>query len=90
MSHQYIAAKGDTVNTIEPPWVKFPGFPPGDGFWRHSGEIWFKEVWEPYWEALSSEGRERYLEQWAVPKVWRDFYFDRKFQQWLDSVDDDK
>ena len=75
-------------NEIEPPWVAFPGYPPGDGFWRQSGENWLRYIWEPYWNALSPERKKEYLEKWMVPKEWHDFYFDQSFNQWLHSVDE--
>ncbi len=73
---------------IVPPWVKYPGFPPGDPFWRQSGEIWFVYVWEPYWNSLTATQQEEYLKTWNVPSEWWDFYFDPEFRAWLDTVDD--
>jgi hypothetical protein len=64
------------------------GYGPGDGFWRQSGEAWIKEVWEPYYGSLSEAAQNEYLRRWNVPDDWRTFYFDKEFQQWLDSVDD--
>lgn len=74
---------------IPPPWVKHPAFPPGDFFWRDAGEPWLKEVWEPYWNSLSAEGREEYLKRWKVPDNWRMLYFNPEFRAWLDSVDEE-
>ncbi len=74
---------------IEPPWVKYPGFPPGDGFWRQAGEAWLTYVWQPYWDSLKDEQRDVYLERWNVPKEWRSYYFDTDFQQWLAEIDDE-
>lgn len=73
---------------IEPPWVKYPGYGPGDGFWRQSGEAWFAHVWEPFWNALNQEQQEEYLKHWNVPEKWKQFYFDKSFMKWLESTDD--
>lgn len=73
---------------INPPWVMYPGYPPGDTFWRQSGEAWFNFVWRPYWESLSSVEQEDYLRRWKVPDVWRSFYFNPDFQKWLESTDE--
>jgi|HubBroStandDraft_4_1064222.scaffolds.fasta_scaffold789625_1 hypothetical protein len=75
---------------IPPPWDKYPGFAPADPFWRQSGEAWFKDVWEPFYNCLSEVDQREYLERWKVPELWRMFYFDKAFQQWLDTVDDDE
>jgi hypothetical protein len=58
---------------IEPPWIKFPGYPPPDGFWRQSGEYWLHDVWAPFWKSLNAEDRESYLKKWNVPNVWKCF-----------------
>ena len=79
----------DLPNEVPPPWVKYPGYGPGDGFWRQSGEGWLKDVWQPYFESLNEEQQRVYLMRWSVPQDWRSFYFDREFQAWLNTVDDD-
>lgn len=76
------------LDEIEPPWIKYPGYPPGDTFWRQSGELWFSLVWRPYWQSLNIEQQAGYLSKWKVPDVWRDFYFDHEFQQWLLTTDE--
>jgi hypothetical protein len=81
-------ARGDDEE-VEPPWVAHPGYPPGDGFWRQSGETWFTLVWEPYWQALTLEKRKQYLDRWKVPADWEKYYFDDDFQRWLSSADDE-
>lgn len=73
---------------IVPPWIIYPDYPPGDGFWRQSGENWLQFVWLPYWQSLPSQEQEQYLMRWKVPEVWRTYYFNADFKQWLDSVDD--
>jgi len=73
---------------IEPPWIKYPGYPPADPFWRQSGELWFALVWLPHWQSLNVKQQADYLNKWKVPDVWRDFYFDQAFQQWLCSTDE--
>jgi len=84
-----MAMGADVPEEIQPPWIKYPGYGPGDGFWRQSGEAWLKDVWQPYFDSLSEELQRAYLMRWKVPQDWRDFYFDREFQSWLDTVDDD-
>jgi hypothetical protein len=74
---------------IPPPWIKYPGYGPGDGFWRQSGEAWFKDVWEPFYLSLSDQQQKEYLARWNAPPDWQKFYFDKEFQAWLDTVDDD-
>lgn len=41
--------QGQDPLEIAPPWVKYPGYSPGDAFWRQSGEYWYAYVWMPYW-----------------------------------------
>ena len=76
------------VTEIVPPWIKYPGYAPADTFWRQSGEAWFCYVWEPFWKNLSFQEQEQYLQKWHVPEVWKNFYFDSKFQEWLISTDE--
>lgn len=73
---------------IIPPWVMYPGYHPGDTFWRQSGEIWFTSQWKPYWDSLSTGQQESYLLKWNVPFEWKAFYFDEDFQKWLESTDE--
>lgn len=73
---------------VEPPWIKYPGFPPGDIFWRQSGEAWFAYAWEPYWKSLTLPEQAGYLKKWNVPEIWWEFYFDPEYQAWLESTDD--
>lgn len=72
---------------IEAPWIKYPGYPPGDTFWRQSGELWFSLLWLPYWQSLDAQQQTDYLNKYNVPDVWRDYYFDQEFQEWLRSTD---
>ena len=73
---------------VEPPWIKYPGYPPGDSFWRQSGENWFFLLWEPFWKSLNPTEQEKYLAKWNVPKEWKLYYFDSSFREWLETVDD--
>lgn len=66
----------------------FAGYPPGDCFWRQSGEIWFHQVWKPFWDSLSVSQQQEYLDRWKVPNEWKNFYFNDDFQKWLASTDD--
>lgn len=77
------------LEEVLPPWKQFPGYPPGDLFWRQSGEIWFYYVWKPYWDSLNQIEQESYLEYWSVPNVWKDYYFDPEWQKFLESCDED-
>jgi hypothetical protein len=72
-----------------PPWIKYPDYSPGDGFWRQSGESWLRDVWEPFYRTLSEQQKSEYLTRWNVPWDWQKFYFDKDFRDWLDTVDDD-
>jgi hypothetical protein len=71
---------------IPPPWIQYPGYPPGDTFWRQTGEAWFTEVWRPYWERLRPDEQAAYLERWNVPEAWR-LYCNPDFARWLEDVD---
>lgn len=73
---------------VEPPWIKYPGYPPGDPFWRQTGENWFLLFWEPFWKSLTIGEQEEYLAKWAVPKEWELYYFDSSFREWLESIDE--
>lgn len=79
---------GEQPREIEPPWAKYPGYPPGDTFWRQTGEAWLTWVWRPYWDSLDAAHKSAYLERWRVPEVWSRYYFDEDFAQWLESVDE--
>jgi len=74
---------------IPPPWVEYPAYGPGDTFWRQTGEPFMALVWEPYYTSLSEAEQEAYLVRWKVPEEWQDFYFDKKFREWLESTDED-
>lgn len=74
---------------VEPPWVHAPGYPPGDPFWRQSGEAWLTFVFRPYWDSLKSAEQVAYLERWHAPQDWQLYYFSPEFTNWLDSVDDE-
>lgn len=73
---------------IRPPWVEYAAYPPGDPFWRQTGEHWLKDVWEPYWQGLDAVAQADYLQRWQVPDFWARFYFDPEFRTWLEGVDD--
>lgn len=78
----------DINNEITPPWIKFPGFPPGDFLWREAGQPWLIYVWEPFWQKLSEAEQEAYLIKYEVPDEWKRYYFDKDFKAWLETVDD--
>lgn len=77
------------MEEIEPPWIKHPEYLPGEVFWRQEGQIWFDYVWRPYYNSLSKEEQEKYMQRWNVPEEWKKFYFDEEFQKWLESVDEE-
>ncbi len=68
---------------IKPPWIKFPGYLPLDGFWRQTGEPWFYYIWKPYWDSLDGSSQKDYLKKYEVPEKWKRFYFDPEYQNWL-------
>lgn len=72
---------------ILPPWILYPEYGPGDGYWRQAGEAWFVEVWQHYWQKLSLDEQADYVQRWMPPEVWKKFYFNNDFSEWLDSVD---
>lgn len=75
---------------MKPPWIQYPGYSPGDPFWRQSGELWFSYVWQPYFQNLTDDEKKRYLQEWKPPQEWQVFYFDEEWQGFLHSVDDDE
>jgi len=70
---------------ITPPWIKYPRFPPYDGFWRQSGELWLVYVWEPFWNELTPIEKEDYLKRWDVPEY--SYQINPEFGKWLESID---
>jgi hypothetical protein len=58
------------MDEIEAPWLKYPNFPPYDGFWRQTGEYWLNYVWRPYWVTLDSAQKKEYLDKYPPPDVW--------------------
>lgn len=66
----------------QPPWVVFPEIQP-DELARHleqgAAEVWFDEVWRPFWRRLSEGERAEYLTHWQASDDWREairFHFD--------------
>jgi hypothetical protein len=74
---------------VKPPWIKYPGYSPGDSFWRQTGEAWLSLIWRPYWDSLGSEEQDAYLKRWKVPQEWSLYYFNRNFVKWLEEIDDE-
>ncbi|MGI4829809.1 MAG: hypothetical protein ACRYFU_16685, partial [Janthinobacterium lividum] len=75
---------------IKPPWVEYPGIGPADGIWRQGvGESFLSDAWEPYYKSLSEPEQEAYLQRWNVPDEWKSFYFDKEWQAFLESADED-
>ncbi|MEO8870951.1 MAG: hypothetical protein ABI357_08970 [Granulicella sp.] len=74
---------------VRPPWVAYPEYGPGDGFWRQSGEPFLTLVWEPYYESLSEEEKAGYLKRWQVPEEWWQFHFDPAWREFLERSDED-
>jgi hypothetical protein len=64
----------------EPPWQCYPGKPSWWAGWKQ-GDIWLDSVFFPFWNALTRDQRDRYLEQWLPPDDdWRE-----TMQQWRDG-----
>jgi hypothetical protein len=78
---------GGLFEAISPPWVLYPEYGPGDGFWRQAGEAWFVEVWQQYWKKLSLDEQADYFQRWIPAEEWKIFYFNKDFSDWLDSLD---
>jgi hypothetical protein len=74
---------------IKPPWVAFPGYGPGDTFWRQTGESYMATLWEPYYEGLSEEDKGAYLKRWEVPEEWWRFHFDPAWREFMERADED-
>lgn len=55
---------------IKPPWAVYPGYPPGDIFWRQEGEPYWGYSWIPYLKGLSQEEKNRYWQRWTLPPEW--------------------
>ena len=72
---------------IQPPWISYPGLPLGHFFWRDAGQPWFAYVWEPFWLSLNPQQQADYLVRWQPSDVWREFYFDPEFRNWLYGTD---
>ena len=70
---------------MTPPWVEYPGFSPGDAFWRQSGETWLRENWQPFWRGLTGEEQRAYLNRWNAPPVWR-LFCTGAVERWLDEA----
>lgn len=75
---------------IQPPWVEYPGYGPGDPFWRQTGEPFFTLVWRPFYDSLNEAEQTAYLIRWNVPEQWQKFYFDQEWREWLESTDEDE
>lgn len=77
------------MKEVIPPWVKYPDFPPYDGSWRQSGELWLIYTWVPFWNSLNPTQKEEYLKQWQVPEVWLKLchHINPEFGEWLEIVD---
>lgn len=73
---------------VTPPWVTHPAYGPADFFWREAGQPWFTLVWEPYWKSLTPQAVAAYLHRWQVPDAWRHYYFDTRFRDFLNAVDE--
>jgi hypothetical protein len=63
------------LSACEPPWVVFPFIDP-DELPRHLkqglAEPWFDQCWRPFWNGLSNERKQQYLDQWQATPQWRD------------------
>lgn len=61
-------------NETTPPWIAFERLP-AERF--HSSarqglvEVWFDNVWQPFWSELSRQDKDAYLDHWKAPDDWR-------------------
>lgn len=64
----------DESSKTIPPWLEFPSLP-ADRFHPSARqglvEVWFDNVWNPFWSPLSKEDKAAYLDQWQAPDEWR-------------------
>ena len=58
-------------NPLLPPWLKFPGIPPGSIGWRMGGGEGYLCEFSPWHSGLTPEGRRKYKEMYPPPKGWR-------------------
>lgn len=71
---------------LVPPWILYPEFPPGDGFWRQGGEPDLHS-WLQKWQRLNKSEREKYLKEWTIPKEWKEDFFEHPFfAEWVYSL----
>lgn len=57
------------------PWIVFPDVDP-EGLGRMEGELgyWWENHWLQFWETLSKEEQDKYLEQNSAPADWIEFF----------------
>ncbi len=59
------------MQEIKPPWIAYPGYPPGDFFWRDAGDAYYGYAWDPFWQQLNDQEKTEYLDRWDAPEEWR-------------------
>lgn len=66
----HMPAEGEDV---VPPWIQYPGEEHWWGGWRQgNGEGWLHVRWYPFWDKLTYEERQAYIERWPPPNDdWR-------------------
>lgn len=57
-------------NEVRPPWIVYPGIPPGDIFWRFGGESYMHTVFQAHWKSLTDQNKKEYLERWEATGEW--------------------
>ena len=58
---------------IEPPWIAFPASLAWVGWNQGRPEAWKLNVWLPFWQKLSKEEKDAYLQRWQPPSEdWRE------------------
>jgi hypothetical protein len=56
------------------PWEAFPGVDAsGLGSLQGNLEHWWQHCWWPYWQSLTREQRQEWLQDPAHPEAWREY-----------------
>ena len=68
-------ASASFLNDCQPPWAAFPDIDPDElPRYLKQGvtEVWFDQIWRPFWQSLSQTERVEYLRHWGANERWRD------------------
>jgi hypothetical protein len=66
----YLSSGGG--NELQPPWVISRSLNPGDvPYWRtEPGCVWLRDIFVPFYDALSPEEQLAYCDRWNAPPGW--------------------